>query len=152
MDDASTIHIFDLAGTRGSSGSRDGAVYLIRPELTQILNIYGKMVAAGEWHDYAIDSLKELAVFSIFRRASEMPLYRIIKEPALAHKQGMWRITGMDGRTLKRGKRLDETVPGTGLGLAIVAETASAYGGGVELGESATGGLKVEITLPAAGH
>ncbi|MCK5749824.1 MAG: histidine kinase, partial [Oricola sp.] len=58
----------------------------------------------------------------------------------------------MRDEALKRGKRLDETVPGTGLGLAIVAETASAYGGGVELGESATGGLKVEITLPAAGH
>lgn len=58
----------------------------------------------------------------------------------------------MRDEALKRGKRLDETVPGTGLGLAIVAETASAYGGGVELGESATGGLKVEITLPAAGR
>lgn len=58
----------------------------------------------------------------------------------------------MRDEALKRGKRLDETVPGTGLGLAIVAETASAYGGGIELGESRAGGLKVEITLPAAGH
>jgi len=107
MDNASTIHIFDFNGTGGRSGSKANAVYLIRSELTQILNTYGKMVAAGEWHDYAIDTLKELAVFSIFRRASEMPMYRIIKEPALASKQGMWRITGMDGRTLKRGKQLD---------------------------------------------
>ncbi len=53
---------------------------------------------------------------------------------------------------LKRGKRIDESVPGTGLGLAIVAETASAYGGSVELGESAAGGLRVEVILPAAAH
>ena len=108
MDDASTIHIFDLNGTRGSAGSKPSAVYIIRPELTLILNLYGRMVAAGEWHDYAIDTLKDFAVFSIFRRASEMPLYSIIKEPALAGKQGMWRITGTDGRILKRGKQLDQ--------------------------------------------
>jgi len=108
MDDASTIHIFDLNGTRGSSGSKTSAVYLVRPELTQILNIYGKMVAAGEWHDYAIDTFKDLAVFSIFKRASDMPLYRIVKEPSLASKQGMWRITSMDGRIVKRGKQLDQ--------------------------------------------
>lgn len=108
MDDSSPIHIFDLHGTKGSNGSSGGTVYLVRPELTQILNIYGKMVAAGEWHDYAIDTLKDLAVFSIFRRASEMPTYRIIKEPALAGKQGIWRIIGMDGQVLKRGRHLDQ--------------------------------------------
>mgnify|MGYP002152031656 CR=1 FL=1 len=108
MDDASTIHIFDQNGPRGSGGSKPNAVYIVRPELTQILNLYGKMVAAGEWHDYAIDTLKDLAIFSIFKRASDRPLYRIIKEPSLATKQGAWRITGMDGSILKRGKQLEQ--------------------------------------------
>jgi len=108
MDDASTIHMFEHTGQRGNSSLKANAVYIIRPELTQILNVYGKMVAAGEWHDYAIDTLKDMAVFSIFRRSSEVPMYRIFKEPHLANKQGMWRITGMDGRTLKRGKKLDQ--------------------------------------------
>ncbi len=81
-------------------------VYFIRPELTKILNIYGRMVSAGKWHDYAIDHLDDIAIFSIFRRASEMPLYRILKEPALANKQGMWRITGVNNQILKRGKDL----------------------------------------------
>jgi hypothetical protein len=114
MDDASPIHFLGQMpqpaqpqGNRGSNAQRKAsAVYLIRPELTQILNIYGKMVAAGHWHDYAIDTLSDYAAFSIFRRASEMPMYRIIKEPALASKQGMWRIMGMDGQILKRGKDL----------------------------------------------
>lgn len=107
MDDASGIHIFEPNGPRGSGGSRPNAVYIVRTELTQILNLYGKMVAAGEWHDYAIDTLKDLAIFSIFKRASERPLYRIIKDPSNATKQGTWRITGMDGRVLKRGKQLE---------------------------------------------
>ncbi|MCK0071179.1 DUF2794 domain-containing protein [Kordiimonas laminariae] len=81
-------------------------VYFMRQELNQILNVYGKMVAACEWHDYAIDHLDDMAIFSIHRRASEMPLYRIIKEPALAGKQGMWRILGMNNQILKRGKDL----------------------------------------------
>jgi Protein of unknown function (DUF2794) len=107
MEDASTINIFDLTGPHQTAAATNSAVYIVRTELIQILNIYGKMVAAGEWHDYAIDTLKDLAIFSIFRRASEMPMYRIIKEPSLANKQGMWRITSMDGSTLKRGKQLD---------------------------------------------
>ncbi len=81
-------------------------VYFIRQELGLILNIYGRMVAAGQWHDYAIDHMKDYAVFSIFRRTSEMPLYSIMKEPGLAAKQGMWLIRGMNGQTLKRGKDL----------------------------------------------
>lgn len=108
MDDASIIHIHDQPGSHKAGGTKAGAVYIIRPELTQILNIYGKMVAAGEWHDYAIDTLKDFAVFSIFKRASERPLYSIVKEPALANKQGIWRITGAEGNILKRGKKLDQ--------------------------------------------
>lgn len=93
-----------------SSGNlkRSSIVYFMRQELSQILNVYGRVVAAGQWRDYAIDHLKDEAVFSIYRRASEMPQYRIIKEPALANRQGMWRIMGPGGQTLKRGKKLDQ--------------------------------------------
>jgi hypothetical protein len=88
--------------------SANSLVYFIRPELMKILNIYGRMVALGEWHDYAIDHGKAEAVFSIFRRASEMPMYKITKEPALANQQGMWRISGMDQRIVKRGHDLNQ--------------------------------------------
>ncbi|WP_262693096.1 DUF2794 domain-containing protein [Kordiimonas aquimaris] len=91
-----------------NSHAHPKAVYFMRPELARILNVYGRLVSAGEWRDYAIDHLKDQAVFSIFRRASEMPVYRIIKEPARNTQQGMWRIVGMDGRILKRGHALDQ--------------------------------------------
>ncbi len=78
-------------------------VYLIRPELTLILNIYGRMVAAGKWRDYAIDMLNDRAIFSVFKRTRDMPLYQIIKEPALHTKQGQWRITTTTGHIVKRG-------------------------------------------------
>lgn len=110
MDDASLTQMFG-APPPADGGSRHSrkpqTIYFIRPELTRILNVYGRMVAAGQWHDYAIDHLEDYAVFSIFRRASEMPLYRIFKDPALASKQGIWRITGMNGQILKRGKDLN---------------------------------------------
>jgi len=108
MDDASSIHILGQMSRNASRTGRDAIVYFMRPELNQILNVYGRMVAAGEWRDYAIDHLRDQAVFSIFRRASEMPLYRIIKEPALSTQQGAWRVMGMDGQVLKRGKKLDQ--------------------------------------------
>lgn len=109
MEDSSPTHMFQapLASSGGSSHSKKpSAIYFIRPELTRILNVYGRMVSAGQWHDYAIDHLEDYAVFSIFRRASEMPLYRIFKDPSLAQKQGIWRITGMNGQILKRGTDL----------------------------------------------
>lgn len=98
----------EMTNTAQRHASRPQAVYFMRPELARILNIYGRMVSAGEWRDYAIDHLKDQAVFSIFRRASEMPLYRIIKEPARSTQQGMWRIVGMDGRIMKRGHELEQ--------------------------------------------
>ncbi|MGB0298117.1 MAG: DUF2794 domain-containing protein, partial [Paracoccaceae bacterium] len=64
------------------------------------------MVAAGEWRDYGISSLKEVAVFSIFRRTAEQPLYRIEKRPKLRSKQGEYSVIGMDGQILKRGHDL----------------------------------------------
>jgi len=77
-----------------------------RRELDEILRAYGRGVAAGEWRDYAIDHLRDRAVFSIFRRASEAPLYRIEKRPALARAQGAYLVMAMDGRILRRGRDL----------------------------------------------
>ena len=77
-----------------------------RAELSVILSIYGRMVAAGEWRDYAMSFLREVAVFSIFRRAAETPIYRIEKRPKLRAAQGQYAVIGMDGRTLKRGHDL----------------------------------------------
>ena len=77
-----------------------------RRELGAILNVYGRYVAAGEWRDYAIDCLKDRAVFSIFRRTSEMPLYRIEKNPKLARKQGAYSVLAPGGRIVKRGHEL----------------------------------------------
>ncbi len=108
MDEISSIHSLAGGASKRRKGQANALVYLMRPELSQILNVYGRMVAAGEWRDYAIDHLQGEAIFSIFRRASEMPLYRIIKEPALANQQGAWRIVGIDGQVLKRGKQLDQ--------------------------------------------
>lgn len=83
-------------------------VFFERRELDQLLRLYGRMVAAGEWRDYAIDGLRECAVFSVFRRASEAPLYRIEKRPALARRQGAWAVLGQGGVTLRRGHELDQ--------------------------------------------
>lgn len=77
-----------------------------RQELGQILGVYGRFVAAGEWRDYGMSFLREVAVFSIFRRAAETPIYRIEKRPKLRDKQGIYTVIGMDGRILKRGHDL----------------------------------------------
>jgi hypothetical protein len=77
-----------------------------RRELNDILNLYGRMVAAGEWRDYAIDFLKDQAVFSVFRRSSEAPLYRIEKTPRLARRQGAYAVVTATGLILKRGHDL----------------------------------------------
>ena len=77
-----------------------------RRELDLILRVYGRMVAAGEWRDYAIDHLKDRAVFSVYRRASEVPLYQIHKVPALARRQGAFSVVAASGLILKRGHEL----------------------------------------------
>ncbi len=89
---------------------RTPIVFFERRELNLILRIYGQMVAAGEWRDYAIDGLKEMAVFSVFRRASEAPIYRIEKRPALARAQGAWAVVGQGGVILRRGRELDQVL------------------------------------------
>lgn len=77
-----------------------------RRELTEILAVYGRKVAAGEWRDYSIDMNREKAVFAVFRRSSEFPLYRIEKTPKLARKQGAYSVVTLSGLILKRGQDL----------------------------------------------
>ncbi len=77
-----------------------------RRELGVILGLYGRMVSSGEWRDYGMSFLKDVAIFSIFRRTAEHPIYRIEKRPRLREKQGMYAVIGMDGRILKRGHDL----------------------------------------------
>jgi uncharacterized protein DUF2794 len=81
-----------------------------RRELDRILGLYGRKVAAGEWRDYAIDFLKDRAVFSVFRRASEVPLYRIEKNPRLARRQGAYAVICAGGLILRRGHELDRVL------------------------------------------
>ena len=91
---------------RAAGASAPGRVTFNRLELNRILDLYGRMVADGEWRDYAIDFLKDHAVFSVFRRSSEMPLYRIVKDPRLARKQGAFAVIAATGMVLKRGHEL----------------------------------------------
>jgi hypothetical protein len=81
-----------------------------RHELGAILRLYGQMVAVGEWRDYGLSFLREVAVFSVFRRTAEFPLYRIEKRPKLRAKQGMYAVLGMDGYILRRGDDLAQVL------------------------------------------
>ena len=81
-----------------------------RRELDRLFGLYGRKVAEGEWRDYAIDFLKDRAVFSIFRRSSEAPIYRIEKNPRLAQRQGVYSVVSATGLTLRRGHELDRVL------------------------------------------
>lgn len=81
-----------------------------RRELDQILRVYGRFVAQGEWKDYAIDGLKDCAIFSIFRRTSEMPVYSVVKTPADRSKQGEYKVVALGGQILKRGHDLAQVL------------------------------------------
>ena len=96
------------------------AVTFNRLELNRILRLYGRMVADGEWRDYAIDFLKDRAVFSIFRRASEVPIYRIEKDPRLARKQGAYSVISATGLILRRGHELERVLLVIDRKLAVV--------------------------------
>ena len=91
-----------------------------RRELNRILDLYGRKVAAGEWRDYAIDFLKDKAVFSVFRRSSEMPIYRIEKSPRLARRQGAYSVVSVTGLILKRGHELDRVLRVLDRSLSVV--------------------------------
>lgn len=77
-----------------------------RTEINTIMSLYGRMVAAGEWRDYAISALKDVAIFSVFRATAEYPIYRIEKRPKLRNKQGEYALIAQNGQVLKRGSDL----------------------------------------------
>jgi hypothetical protein len=85
-------------------------VFFERSELERLLGFYGRMVAAGKWRDYALDALPDCAVFSVYRRASEAPLYQIEKRPDDAHRQGAFSVHAPDGRILRRGHDLSRVL------------------------------------------
>jgi hypothetical protein len=87
-------------------GRKPDQVGFARDELSRILDLYGRMVAAGEWRDYAMDFTRDFAAFAAFRRASERPQALIEKRPALRGRQGMWTLYGEHGQILKRGHEL----------------------------------------------
>ena len=90
-------------------------------ELRRIFGLYGRKVAAGEWRDYAIDFLKDRAVFSVFRRACEVPLYRIEKNPKLARRQGAYSVISATGLIVRRGHELDRVLRALDRSFSVVA-------------------------------
>jgi hypothetical protein len=92
-----------------------------RRELDRILRLYGRKVAAGEWRDYAIDFLRDRAVFSVFRRASEVPIYRIEKDPRLSRRQGAYSVISATGLIMRRGHELDRVLRVLDTSLSVVA-------------------------------
>jgi hypothetical protein len=87
-------------------GQQPQQTVFIRAELARIMDLYGRMVAAGHWRDYAIDMSRDVAIFSAFRRAAERPEFRIEKRPVLRNKQGMWALISETGAILRRGHEL----------------------------------------------
>ena len=108
-------------GNPARSATVPGQVTFNRRELNRILDLYGRKVAAGEWRDYAIDFLKDRAVFSVFRRSSEVPLYRIEKDPKLAQRQGAYSVISASGHILRRGHELDRVLRAIDKSLSLVA-------------------------------
>jgi hypothetical protein len=100
----------EIYGGFGGSVASGSRVIFDRRELNRLLGLYGRMVAAGEWRDYAIDFLKDRAVFSVFRRSSEVPIYRIEKDPRLARRQGVYSVVSATGLILRRGHELDRVL------------------------------------------
>jgi hypothetical protein len=102
-------------------GAPQNRVTFERRELDRILGLYGRMVAAGEWRDYAIDFLKDRAVFSVFRRASEIPIYRIEKNPRLERRQGAYSVISATGLIVRRGHELDRVLRALDKSVSLVA-------------------------------
>jgi hypothetical protein len=97
------------------------AVMFSRRELDRILSLYGRKVAAGEWRDYAIDFLKDRAVFSVFRHACEVPIYRIEKNPRLERRQGAYSVISATGLIVRRGRELDRVLGALDKSVRLVA-------------------------------
>ena len=98
-----------------------GRVTFDRRELNRIFGLYGRKVAAGEWRDYAIDFLRDRAVFSVFRRSSEVPIYRIEKHPKLARRQGAYSVVSATGLIVRRGHELERVLHALERSLMVVA-------------------------------
>jgi hypothetical protein len=99
-----------IGGTPARSAPAPSQVTFNRRELNRILDLYGRKVAAGEWRDYAIDFLKDRAVFSVFRRTSEVPIYRIEKDPRLERRQGAYSVISATGHIVRRGHELERVL------------------------------------------
>jgi hypothetical protein len=99
-------NVIQPVGLTAAPGGRHSVVAFSRFELNQILSVYGRRVAEGEWRDYAIDMMREKAVFSVFRRTTEAPLYRIEKAPKFMRRQGAFSVIATTGLILKRGHDL----------------------------------------------
>ena len=99
-----------MSFTAANASSGADTVMFQRAELNAILRVYGMMVAGGEWRDYAIDGLKDRAEFAIFRHAAEFPVYRVVKTPAEARKQGAFKVVAAGGQILKRGHDLAQVL------------------------------------------
>jgi hypothetical protein len=108
-------------GSPGRAPTVPQHVTFNRRELNRILDLYGRKVAAGEWRDYAIDFLKDRAVFSVFRRTSEVPLYRIEKNPKLGRRQGAYSVISATGLIVRRGHELDRVLRAIDVSLSLVA-------------------------------
>jgi hypothetical protein len=113
----------ELSGGEGAAplAPTTSRVTFDRRELNRIFGLYGRKVAAGEWRDYAIDFLKDRAVFSVFRRASEVPIYRIEKSPKLARRQGAYSVISATGLIVRRGHELDRVLGAIDKSLRVVA-------------------------------
>jgi hypothetical protein len=109
MGEVVSLDDYNPNARRGSSTAPGEKmdVFFDRRELSQILDVYGQMVARGDWRDYAIGHDRDACVFAVFQRASEAPLFRIVKRPKLARKQGQFQVLSREGRILKRGQELD---------------------------------------------
>ena len=97
-------------GSMARSAPVPSQVTFNRRELNRILDLYGRKVAAGEWRDYAIDFLKDRAVFSVFRRSTEVPIYRIEKNPKLSRRQGAYSVISATGLIVRRGHELERVL------------------------------------------
>jgi uncharacterized protein DUF2794 len=97
-----------------------GKVTFSRRELNRILSLYGRKVAAGEWRDYAIDFFKDRAVFSVFRHAAEMPIYRIEKDPRWERRQGAYSVISATGHIVRRGRELERVLGALDCSLRLV--------------------------------
>jgi hypothetical protein len=107
--------------TGGASPLAPARVTFDRRELDRIFGLYGRKVAAGEWRDYAIDFMRDRAVFSVFRRSSEVPIYRIEKNPKLARRQGAYSVISATGLIVRRGHELERVLGVLDKSLRLVA-------------------------------